>query len=71
MGIVCKISCGDLKSKVRLDKTEDLKSVLIREIKKAYYSGIQLGIWILIRKYGSPNKNFEVYCATDELFDPK
>jgi hypothetical protein len=70
MGMMIKVSCGDLKSKVRLDKVEDLKSVLIREIKKAYYSGMQLGMWVLIKKYRDPNRNFEIYCATDELFVP-
>lgn len=71
MGISYKVSCGNLKSKVRVDKAEDLKSAIIREIKKGYFSNMQLGFLVLIKKYGDPYGKFEYYCATDDLFVPK
>lgn len=67
MGISYNIRCGKLKSKVRVDKVEDLKSVVIRELKQGYYRNIELGIFVLIKKCRDPFGYFDVYCATDEL----
>ena len=67
MGISYNIRCGKLKSKVKVDKVEDLKSVVMRELKQGYYRNIQLGIFVLIKKYRDPFGYYEVYCATDEL----